>query len=437
MLIRYKRQIVTAFFVGITLVLVGWRLIPKIQAIFFPRTQIIGIIGSYQPAKLPLRVQRLISAGFTSINEQGVPEPLLATDWNVDEDGKRYFFHLEPNQYWHDGTSFTAFDVNYNFEDVVIAPADEKTLKVELEEPFAPLPGHLSRPLFKPGLIGVGPYKVVRLELNGETVKRLLLKPYDIPATTVNEAQGKTSIDFRFYPTMENAILAFQLGEIDILENVFSDIFFKDQPNVTITPKVQFDRFVAIFFDTKNELLKTKELRQALSYASPHVDGTAALSPISITSWAFNANIKDYKYNMELAKSLFEKAGIATESPTLTLTTFSDYLPLAEEVAKNWKELGIDTNVKVVPVLPTEYEAFLGVQEIPSDPDQYPLWHSTQPTNFTHYNNPKIDKLLEEGRKKTNKDERLSIYRDFQKYLVEDTPARFLIHPTVYTITRK
>ena len=75
-------------------------------------------------------------------------------------------------------------------------------------------------------------------------------------------------------------------------------------------------------------------------------------------------------------------------------------------------------------------------QEIPADPDQYTLWHSTQSTNITGYNSPKIDKLLEDGRKISDKEERKAIYLDFQRFLVEDTPAAFLFHPTVYTIIR-
>lgn len=437
MLSRYKKAIIVAFFVGIAAVLGIWQFLPEVQSIFFPSQKVIGVVGSYEPGKLPLYIQRLVSAGFTLVNQQGLPEPLLATSWEVDPDGKRYFFHLKPNQYWHDGTEFTAFDVNYNFEDVVISPADRHTLKVELEEPFAPLPNHLARPLFKPGLVGLGPYQVVRLELNGDIVKHLVLKPYDDPGTQSDEREGKSTLDMKFYPTVNDAYLAFQLGEVDILENLPNVDHFKNFPNVTITPKVQYDRFMGIFFNNKNELLKEKELRQALSFASPQTEGTDALSPISVTSWAFNANIKEYKHNMDQAKTLFDKAGVATSSPTLELATFSDYLPIAEDIARNWKELGVTTNVKVVQAFPSEFDVLLGVQEIQSDPDQYPLWHSTQITNVTHYNNPKIDKLLEEGRKKNGRDERLSIYRDFQKYLVEDDPVHFLIHPTVYTVTRK
>jgi ABC-type transport system substrate-binding protein len=62
-----------------------------------------------------------------------------------------------------------------------------------------------------------------------------------------------------------------------------------------------------------------------------------------------------------------------------------------------------------------------------SDPDQYLFWHSTQTkTNLTQTNNPKIDKLLEEGRQTFDQQERKKIYQEFQKILLEECPAIFL-----------
>jgi len=57
--------------------------------------------------------------------------------------------------------------------------------------------------------------------------------------------------------------------------------------------------------------------------------------------------------------------------------------------------------------------------------------------NITNYQSPKLDKLLEDGRKLTDQNERQAVYFDFQKTLVEDTPVIFLYHPTVYTISKK
>src|SRR6185369_8402425 len=84
----------------------------------------------------------------------------------------------------------------------------------------------------------------------------------------------------------------------------------------------------------------------------------------------------------------------------------------------------------------SNFQVVLVGQEIPPDPDQYYLWDSTQSTNFTGYKNPRIDKLLEDGRKSIDQSERKSIYQDFQQFLVEETPAIFLTHLKTYTVVR-
>ncbi len=124
--------------------------------------------------------------------------------------------------------------------------------------------------------------------------------------------------------------------------------------------------------------------------------------------------------------------------PTVKLASTPTLLPLAENIAKYWGEIGIDTSIQVSSVIPDEFQSFLAVFDIPSDPDQYSFWHSTQEqTNITEYKSPRIDKLLEDGRSELNTDERKKIYLDFQRFLVEDSPAIFLYHPKNYNIKRK
>ncbi len=112
-------------------------------------------------------------------------------------------------------------------------------------------------------------------------------------------------------------------------------------------------------------------------------------------------------------------------------------LSVAEQIKADWEELGIETEIQLIHSPEEEFEALLVSQQIPRDPDQYVIWHSTQTTNLSQYKSPKLDMLLEDGRKTLNQDERREIYQDFQRFLVEDSPAVFLFYPTVYSISRK
>ena len=113
-------------------------------------------------------------------------------------------------------------------------------------------------------------------------------------------------------------------------------------------------------------------------------------------------------------------------------------LKTAEKIAEEWRNIGMTVEIEVVTSVPQDYEAFLATVDIPKDPDQYSLWHSTQTgTNISRFKNPRIDKLLEDGRTELDQEARKKIYLDFQRFIVEDVPAIFLYHPTFYTVTRK
>ena len=166
----------------------------------------------------------------------------------------------------------------------------------------------------------------------------------------------------------------------------------------------------------------------------PAGDGRA-LGPESPKSWAFNPKVKPYDYSLDTAKSLLEN--LQTDF-TLELITTPTYQALAEKIKTSWEQLGITVKIKVLNLPDTNnYDALLVGQQIPQDPDQYLLWHSTQVGNITGYQNAKVDKLLEDGRKEVDPAKRKEIYLDFQRFLVEDTPAAFISYLDSVTIKRK
>ncbi|MEK7127663.1 MAG: hypothetical protein AAB838_02995, partial [Patescibacteria group bacterium] len=93
-------------------------------------------------------------------------------------------------------------------------------------------------------------------------------------------------------------------------------------------------------------------------------------------------------------------------------------------------------NLETSDIIPENFEVYLTYVEIPADPDQYQLWHSTSLLNISQYKSPKSDKLLEEGRQNTDVKIRKQIYFDWQKAITEDAPAAFLFFPKIYTVSR-
>lgn len=400
-------------------------LLPRI---FAGNIEYIGITGRYRTDELPPAVLNMIGEGLTKISANGSVEPALAESWETNAEGTEWTFKLKQGKVWHDGSPVTADTIQYSFEDARIERLDEYTIKFILSSPFSPFPSVVSKPTFKKGLLGTGEWEVVSLELNGQYVEKLVLK---------NEKGNRRVL--RFYPSDDNTKNAFELGKITKIFDLLDPAPFDTWPTTLTEKIVRKDRIVAIFFKFDSPKFSgpdKKQLRQALSYAIQKDDfeGPRALGPISPNSWAYNPLVKDYAFDVERARELL-KGGEGLE---INLTTTPILLKVAEKVATYWQEVGVKTNVQVVSALPEDYEAFLAIYDIPKDPDQYAVWHTTQTqTNVSKYSNPRIDKLLEDGRVELNVDERKKIYLDFQRFLLEDAPAVFLYHPVSYTITRK
>ena len=124
----------------------------------------------------------------------------------------------------------------------------------------------------------------------------------------------------------------------------------------------------------------------------------------------------------------------------LKISTTNSLLSLAEEIKRDWEEVfGCNVEIEVINTIQPDYQILLTAQEIPEDPDQYALWHSTQswPGNIINLKNLRIDKLLEDGRTEIDTKVRKDYYFEFQKYFVEEVPVLFLYYPNYYTIVRK
>lgn len=388
------------------------KLIPK-----FRPTIKIAVVGRYTTADIPMSIQQQISIGLTSVSPEGIAGPGLASDWSVSDDGRVYTFNLNTNLTWQDGTKIKSRDLGFRFKDVSVEYPNDNQVVIKLKDPFSPLPATLSQPVFKTGLLGLGKYKAYRIKKNGQYIDELLLVP-------VEREISIPKIQYRFYASDSLAQMAFKLGLVDILENTLVNDEIIKWPNLSVKEVVHKNRYVGVFF---NNTKLDKATRQALSYG---IDKSRwknrALGPISDQSWAFNPDIKYYEFDPVKARS--------KKPEEITLTTFPVFQKITEEIKSDWEKIGTRVNLQVVNSMPEDFTALVLAQATPIDPDQYGLWHSTQNTNLTHYNSPRIDKLLEEGRK--SKD-RLKIYLDMQKYLLEDAPVAFLFYQSTYTIVRR
>ena len=218
--------------------------------------------------------------------------------------------------------------------------------------------------------------------------------------------------------------------------------------------------YIYLGFNLKHKPFDDKRVRLAINYAIDKqeiIDGVYLGLGINIASpykpgtrWS-NPDLKPYAYDPMKARALLKEAGYVDTNNDGILER--DGKPFSFEILTNQnkereksalliqrrlKEIGIDVKIRSL-----EWASFIGRfiktgdfdvvvlgWSLGLDPDQYGIWHSSQQGgdkfNFIGYNNPKVDKLLEEGRLELDVEKRTKIYHEFSKILLEDSPIVYL-----------
>lgn len=432
---KWGKLILFYFAIGLFVFFV-FRLIfgANVAKILISKKETIGMVGSYNIENLPLSILYKVSRGLTSVKKDGTVKPDAAYKWKIENNGKTYVFYLRSDIYFSDGTGLTSDHIRHNFADVSVERPDKFTIIYSLKDSYSPFLITVSKPIFKEGLIGISDHKVKDIKLNGNFVENIDLV-----------SRNGTRVIYQFYPTSYALKIAYSLGEVSKIVGLpdvdFRDTTFYSFKNSKVDKEVNYKRLVTLFYNTKDDVLSSKTLREALSHTIPDSfdEGLRNFGPFSPFSFAAQGGIEPRRQDIPHAKSLLDKARNASEAKRISLTieTLPKYKNAADAIADIWKNLDMDVDTKTVDKVPRTFQIFLGEFNVPQDVDQYTLWHSEQQSNITHYTNLRVDKLLEDGRKEADVEKRRKIYVDFQKFIQSDPPASFLFFPYTYEVTRK
>ncbi len=375
--------------------------------------------------------------------------PELSESYEISDDGKEYVFHLKPDLSFHDGQPLTADDVIYTlaqleeFQTIGLGTPDKSTVRVTLDEPFAPLLELLdvgivpkSFPKNYAGLtpVGSGPFRVISVK-KGNRISEIEL------LTTDPEYQIKR-ISFKFYQTHQQLVEAVKLG--DVL--AYGGPKTLDWPSFNYFQAPLSGRYYGLFFNLSGtEILKDRDFRRNLARALDKDvlieqalggEGVVVDSPIE-NSFGESEDISTYDYQEVPSVTYNNKL-------TLTVPATMAHLKAADVIKEYWSFLGVALDIRPVPpaeivekvIIPKDFEILLFGQEVGEDPDRYVYWHSTQQDypglNFTGYSQVRVDKALEEGRKVLDPEVRKEHYANFQRILTADVPVIWLYQP-LYT----
>ena len=459
------------------------------------------LLAQYNPVDQDLVA--LTFSGLTRLDDQGELHPDLASRWTVSPDGLVYLFHLRQDVRWSDGEPFDADDVLFTiglmqdpefpgvpylgdlWRTVKSEKVDDYTIRFRLEEPlptFADyttigiLPEHILRDAsardllihpFNTNPIGTGPFL-----LEDISAERALLvpNPRHVPPPGRQDARREqpylAGMEFRFYPTYERLLTAYETGEIQGISYVppylFPEAAELDSLNLY---SARLSGYQIVYLNLKDPedspFFQDARVRRALLLAldrhtlidkALNGQGIVANGPIRPWSWAYDSQLPKTEYDAEQTEALLNEAnwidtdgdGIRDKNGRLlqfTMLTGEDpiFNGLGQAMAEEWAKHGISVQVEPMGAglsdrLQTrDFQAVLVELLLSGDPDPYPLWHQTQINggqNYGGWDNREASEALEQARYLTDRGERKSYYDHFQRVFVEETPALIIAYPT-------
>ena len=301
--------------------------------------------------------------------------------------------------------------------------------------------------------MGTGPYKVKEWKAAEQTT----LEAYD------DYWGGRANIDvYREEIVPEGSVraIALRTGKSD---NAYWPLQAEDNVKFIEEDKFDVNRAAGTavnHFPLNNEkpALADKIVRQAMITAIDRdslindlekglaVKATANLSPAVV--FYYNPDVTKYEYDPAAAMKMLEDAGYSAGSDgirekdgvklSFTCTVIvgdQRRRPEAEVVQQNLKAVGIDMQIEEKPVatildgLPKgDIDASLfnwtyGV----SEPDARATLRSDAAQNFSHYKNPDLDKLLDDGVATIDPAERQKIYQEIQAIIADDVPFIYVM----------
>ncbi|WP_034849065.1 peptide-binding protein [Clostridium hydrogeniformans] len=467
-------------------------------------------------------VNSLVYSGLLSYDKEYKFKNELAEEYKVSDDELTYTFKLKKDLKWQDGKPLTTKDVEYTFKTLAdkkydgpnknivegikgvkeytegkadkiegIKVIDDRTIEFSFNEVYSValgnigtlgiIPEHVwgsvspekwkesSDLLTKP--VGSGPYKLVKFE-NGQSVE--FEKNNDFYGD-----KAKTN-KFIFKVTNPDTVQGeIANGTIDVAD--VSDLKAKDRDglknqgfNLVSYPK---NSILYMGMNLREDKFKDVKVRQAIMYGINRQEaldklaegnGTIVNVPMLPSSWAYpkNANLEEYKYNVEKSKELLKEAGWEdrdndgivennkNEKFEVKLHTPSNQKPQEQRallIQSNLKEIGIKVDILTMEFTALmdevvgnhKFDMYMMNNMLPIEPDPKPYWHSTAASdkpktfawNISSYKNPEADKLMDEALKVVDMEKRKEIYKGYGEIMNRDVPWVYLFSPNIVKAT--
>ncbi len=265
--------------------------------------------------------------------------------------------------------------------------------------------------------------------------------------------------------------LQFIQGNLDIVSGIdksFRDkaVDSKGQLKVHLSDKVTMLRMSYMNTEylgfsmgkVQNEALKNRKVRQAINYAIDREKMIIYLrNGIGIPAYhgiipqgvkGFNADVKGYDYQPELAKKLLAEAGYPDGAglKPVTLSSNPMYQDLTEFIAKSLEEVGIKVIVQLSPgsflreaMAKNEVDFFRAswIGDYPDAENFLAIFYgkNSAPPNYTYFRNDQYDRLYQKALSAKTDEEALNIYHQLEQIMLEEAPVVPLFYDELIRFT--
>jgi peptide/nickel transport system substrate-binding protein len=373
------------------------------------------------------------------------------------------------------------------FQGVKIEKSDDKTVKFTLENPyfyflenftFGIIPQHIFKDIppsefstiLPKQFANSGPFKIKKIDEDAEgKIKSIMLdrndnyykKAYLDGINLVFVENESELLKRRGKSTSLAGMSAKNKGKIGRSFNLYS---------------LSLPRYFAIFLNQESQILSAKEVREAMALATPKDEiinkvflGKARrVDSLFLPENNIESSYPKYNFDINAAKEILEKNnwkdanndGIREKviqqgqnAVPLQFTIYTvdqkDLNSVAKIIQENWKKAGIKVEIKSLApqellqtiIKERKYDILLFGQSLMMTPEPYSFWHSSQAKypglNLSLYKNNDVDKLLNDARKETDPEKRLTAFKTVQQKIAEDIPAIFLYSPDYLYPIRK
>jgi len=363
---------------------------------------------------------------------------------------------------------------------------NDTVFQVLLKQPFAPFLSLLAMPYcavvprevvehygsdFRKHACGTGPFRLQWWE-EGE---KLVMRRNDLYFERDEDGSPLPYLDavaVTFIIDKQTAFLEFMKGNMDFMNSI--DAGYKDEiltRTGQLKPKYaeRIDmvslpylntEYLGFRMDGGNAALQDRRVRQAVNMGfdrrkmikylrnNAGTPGCRGIVPDGLPG----GGPAGYEYDVSRALELLEEAGYPHGKglPPLVLATTSGYLDLCKYIQQQLGLIGVEVRIDVHPpaalreaIAQGKCEWFRGswIADYPDAQNYLSLFYSSNfapdGPNYTHFSNPRFDRLYRQAICESSEEHRLHLYRTMDSIVTSEAPVVILYYDQILHFTHK